>query len=420
MKNLALLFIAFLFLQITSLGQYGWFEQASGTTANLNSVFFVNNNIGWAVGEEGTIIHTTDGGNSWNSQTSNTNSNLISVRFTDDSTGYINVWVMQEGQILKTTNSGETWVLLNVPSGPSYFLTDNIGWIFHGQTPAHFIKTTDGGLSWDTLHTWEPYAGFYVGEIYFVNENFGFISGSWEGVPPHPANLRTIDGGKNWNWAGFSGEYISFSFIDDSKGWRSGMLALPQLGGFIAKTFDAGESWIEQFTGLYSFKDVFFINDNYGWTVEGDLIWCTINGGEEWDMQSTETVDFWWSVYFTDEFNGWVVGENGKILHTFSGGVVPVEEEKTDVVPAEYSLTQNFPNPFNPSTQIRYSVPQTSKVVIKVYDVLGNEIETLVNEEKTTGIYEIEWNAEGLPSGVYLYQLRAGSFVETKKMVLMK
>jgi len=85
-----------------------------------------------------------------------------------------------------------------------------------------------------------------------------------------------------------------------------------------------------------------------------------------------------------------------------------------------YSLSNNYPNPFNPSTKIKYSIPNESKVIIKVYDVLGKEIETLVSEEKPAGTYEVTWYAENLPSGVYFYQLKAGSFVETKKMILLK
>ncbi|MCW9096104.1 MAG: T9SS type A sorting domain-containing protein, partial [Ignavibacteriaceae bacterium] len=94
-----------------------------------------------------------------------------------------------------------------------------------------------------------------------------------------------------------------------------------------------------------------------------------------------------------------------------------VEDE---LQPLTYSLEQNYPNPFNPSTKIKYSVPQSSQVQIKIFDVLGNEIETLVNEEKRAGTYEINWNAINLPSGVYFYQLRAGEFVSTKKMILLK
>jgi len=94
--------------------------------------------------------------------------------------------------------------------------------------------------------------------------------------------------------------------------------------------------------------------------------------------------------------------------------------EYVEQVPTEFSLSQNFPNPFNPSTKIKYSVPQSSNVVIKVFDVLGNEIETLVNEEKTSGTYEVTWYAEQLPSGVYFYQLQAGEYIKTKKMLLLK
>jgi len=89
-------------------------------------------------------------------------------------------------------------------------------------------------------------------------------------------------------------------------------------------------------------------------------------------------------------------------------------------IPTVFKLYNNYPNPFNNQIVIKYSIPQSSNVVIKVFDILGNEIESLVNEEKQTGTYELTWYAEQLPSGIYFYQLKAGSFVETKKMVLMK
>jgi len=92
-----------------------------------------------------------------------------------------------------------------------------------------------------------------------------------------------------------------------------------------------------------------------------------------------------------------------------------------------YYLNQNYPNPFNPATVIKYQIPDAGFVTLKVYDVLGEEIATLVNEEKTTGTYELTWNAENLPSGIYFYRIQAvptgrqaGSFVETKKMVLLR
>ncbi|MGB5893259.1 MAG: T9SS type A sorting domain-containing protein, partial [Ignavibacteriaceae bacterium] len=102
----------------------------------------------------------------------------------------------------------------------------------------------------------------------------------------------------------------------------------------------------------------------------------------------------------------------------FDGTVVGIEEETA--LPTEFALEQNFPNPFNPSTKIKYSIPTQSKVVIKVYDLLGNEIAVLMDEEKSIGTYELTWNAPNLPSGIYFYRLQAGTFVQTRKMILLK
>jgi len=97
-----------------------------------------------------------------------------------------------------------------------------------------------------------------------------------------------------------------------------------------------------------------------------------------------------------------------------------VEDPGSNGLPNEFSLHQNYPNPFNPTTTIKYQIPELSFVTIKVYDVLGNEVATLVNAKKPEGNYEVKFDAVSLPSGIYFYRLQAGSFVETKKMVLMK
>jgi hypothetical protein len=108
--------------------------------------------------------------------------------------------------------------------------------------------------------------------------------------------------------------------------------------------------------------------------------------------------------------------------------VTGVEDDKSIV--NEFNLEQNYPNPFNPSTSIKYQVSSISQVILKVYDVLGNEVTTLVNEEKSAGVYKVEFSAKGgsasggnaynLPSGIYFYKLQAGDFVEIKKMILLK
>jgi hypothetical protein len=108
--------------------------------------------------------------------------------------------------------------------------------------------------------------------------------------------------------------------------------------------------------------------------------------------------------------------------------ITDVENENALTTPEDYSLEQNYPNPFNPSTKIKYTIPsvfasetkQSQIVSLKVYDVLGYEVATLVNEEKPAGVYEVEFDASTFSSGIYFYELQAGSFVKTKKMILLK
>ena len=120
--------------------------------------------------------------------------------------------------------------------------------------------------------------------------------------------------------------------------------------------------------------------------------------------------------------NIWIGTWGGGLAVYNEGGVVSVEENPTlrEIIPNEYLLYQNYPNPFNPSTTIKYSIPKLNFVTIKIYDVLGSEVATLINEEKSGGNYELSWSAANLPSGVYFYQLKAGSYVEIKKMILLK
>jgi hypothetical protein len=109
------------------------------------------------------------------------------------------------------------------------------------------------------------------------------------------------------------------------------------------------------------------------------------------------------------------------------GTLLTTDINEDKYLPAEFTLEQNYPNPFNPVTTIRFSIPNVtlsgvegSLVTLKLSDVLGNEVATLVNENLDAGNYEIDFNASGLASGIYLYKLQTGSFVETKKMILLR
>ncbi|HCY76051.1 MAG TPA: hypothetical protein DHV28_09030 [Ignavibacteriales bacterium] len=122
------------------------------------------------------------------------------------------------------------------------------------------------------------------------------------------------------------------------------------------------------------------------------------------------------SVNYNQQPSGdqWNFADN-KIIHVQSPTFV-----SNEILPNLFSLSQNYPNPFNPSTKIRYAISQTAFTSLKVYSILGEEVATLINEEKTSGIYEINFDATNLTSGTYIYRLQAGDYVETRKMILLK
>jgi len=114
---------------------------------------------------------------------------------------------------------------------------------------------------------------------------------------------------------------------------------------------------------------------------------------------------------------------NYNVCLGFFGGIgfdTGVIEEVETAMPSDFKLFQNYPNPFNPTTTIRFLLPKPSHVTLKIYNIFGQNIETIINEEWPAGNYEVVWNAERLTSGIYLCRLEAGKFVEMKKLILQK
>ncbi|MCH7827919.1 MAG: T9SS type A sorting domain-containing protein, partial [Bacteroidetes bacterium] len=183
---------------------------------------------------------------------------------------------------------------------------------------------------------------------------------------------------------------------------------------------DGGATWGAQPSGTANtLWGVSFTDANNGTAVgSSGTILRTTDGGATWGAQPSGTGNTLWGVSFTDADNGTAVGESGIILRTSS--VVTAIDDNQIKQPNSFILMQNYPNPFNPSTTIQYVIISRQFVSLKVYDILGREVATLVNEEKPIGSYRINFDGSKLTSGVYFYRLRAGSFTQTKKFVLMK
>jgi hypothetical protein len=166
------------------------------------------------------------------------------------------------------------------------------------------------------------------------------------------------------------------------------------------------------------------LNGTFGfWGWDPDSARTDLEPGQHWAfLQWPLPEDFSYTANFTST-DGYHVGSlvyyPGE-LALYQQNLSGVEDEKSLGIPQKFSLDQNYPNPFNPTTVISYKLPSTSNVTLKIYDVLGKEIQTLVNKTQQPGNYSINFNASKLSSGVYLYQLRAGDFVQSHKMILMK
>ena len=105
---------------------------------------------------------------------------------------------------------------------------------------------------------------------------------------------------------------------------------------------------------------------------------------------------------------------------TFTIDTFPSVDDSSNYLPTEFSLSQNYPNPFNPSTTLRYTIPRSGQVTLRIYNLLGKEVETLVDEKQQAGAYAIQWNPVDLPSGIYFIRLQAGEFAANRKLLLVK
>lgn len=422
MKNLRIygvcLFLVFSFMSDILYAQSGsWAQQTSGTDVILEDIQFIDANNGWAVGWDNTIVKTTDGGQTWTTKRSIVNGPWIyGVFFLDANRG----WAAENnGSILSTTDGGENW---SETSTSALYLIDfdfidaNNGWAFGGL--GAILHTTDGGAHWTSQNTNQG-NDFYAGK--FFNADTGVAVGYLGRC------IRTTNGGTSWQQtsSGLTGSFSDLSFINNTEGWAVGS---DFTNSIIAHTTDGGQTWTKQKQlNNYGLEGIFFVNSQNGWASGvgppsyNGVIVHTTDGGTNWQEQTySGTLNNLKAISFVDATTGWIAGDDGVILHTTNGGVTSVKEITGNALPQQFLLSQNYPNPFNPTTTIEFSIPKQSFVSLKVYDLLGREVATLVNEELHGGSYKTQFNAPNLSSGVYLYRLNAGGFIQTKKLMLMK
>ncbi|HMQ79865.1 MAG TPA: T9SS type A sorting domain-containing protein [Ignavibacteria bacterium] len=402
-----------------------WVQQFSGSGSSLKSLAILDENTVLVCGFSGTILKSTNGGLNWISKNSSNFGALYTLKFFNLQTGYAIGGTGTEGVIYKTTNSGENWsgnfVVMDSLQGffRCNFYSENIWYSialvdveFYGTATAIY-KTTNSGLNWVRKTFLVPTE--YITEVNFVNELTGHFVTRRTSIPLHGFHYVTTNGGTNWSYNPLGGNAYSVIFRDANTGFTGGE------GGYIWKSTNGGFNWsIAQccpggLQGAFSFPSA-----NTGYSAGYGKIYKTTNGGINWMNASASFTNIvYYDIKFLNDTVGYCVGDAGTILKTTNGGVTAVQQTSTEI-PQTFSLSQNFPNPFNPVTSINFDIPYSSFSKLTVFDQIGREIQVLVNEQLSPGSYKYEWNASDYPSGIYFYKLQAGDFAETKKMVLIK
>ena len=317
-----ILVIQFLILILSSTSFAQWFPVNSGTTNNLNGLYFLNTGIGYTVGDAGTILKTTDAGLSWNPLTSGTSGTLYDAYFFDDNIGVV---VGEGGLIRRTTNGGTDWT--TIASG----VTDNLISVsfngvngISGGTSQTIIYSTDSGVSWQIGQT-----GFFGGGFWgasMQNTTTAFVAGQNSIFQPFVG--KTTNGGVTWDFFNFyfqnnEGRCDDIFFFNDTTGVTSGVLWDGQ--GAIARTTNSGTDWT---TTIFPFgiQGMDFPTIDIGFAVGwSGIILSTTNSGLTWTENTSGTSTNLTDVDFTgNALNGIAVGEGGIILRTDNGGV-PVE-----------------------------------------------------------------------------------------------
>ncbi len=325
-----------------------------------------------------------------------------------------------ERGIYKSTDDGESWrrvTPLGFWQGAGAFLVTKSGVVFSdgGGAVNGVSKSTDNGETWivaaDSVLTT---ASYFVG---FIETHSGVMLAVTQSASKAEGILRSTDGGKTWTHSNSGLTETNFvSIASDLNSFPEKIYAMGYLRGVFVSE-DDGITW----------SPIVEIPAGRGETVfrtsQGLFFGFSVTRKEP-------VYQLLGSVYRPFGFPlGYMVlsgcqYDQSRILFGTHNGLwmvtFPVTGINKDPVPANFRLGQNFPNPFNPTTTIEFSLPNRAYVNLAVYNLLGQEIETLVSEMRETGTHKTTWDATGFPSGIYFYRLNAGTFTETKRMVLVR
>jgi photosystem II stability/assembly factor-like uncharacterized protein len=278
-------------------------------------------------------------------------------------------------QIYRSTDNGDNWTRVYTfypPNIVKTMCTSKTGVIYAGTSSVWCLRSTDGGLHWDAMAG--PSGLTSIRALAVDSGGNLYAGGLKSGI------FRSTDNGMTWNQTEQFAYHVNALAVTP----KDNIVVGTDFAGLFTSR-DAGETWIGH--GLIRTFNAIAVDPSYG-----------IFAG---------TTDGMW--HSTDEGQTWFPANQG----------LTEIEERVNGTPQSFALVQNFPNPFNPTTTIRYALPKPAHVSMMVYNSLGQGVSTLVEEYKEAGYYQVQWSAD-VPSGVYFYRLQAGEYVGAKKMLLLK
>ena len=361
------------------------------------------------------------------------------------------------GSVVKTTDGGQTWNIVNSGLGSISMLhitaiDENLAWIT-GDNSSRIFKTTNGGLNWTEQFYEQPY---FINKIHFFNANTGIFLRDPLNPPSNDTAgfFITRNGGANWYRSANTPRTTvlcdcCMGILDTNLVWFVDNDKVYKLTGGLDNQWQILNTGSLLFTGCFIDSSVAYATDGFklikstnggvNWTKtisnfnSGGLIMINVpnsnvivaNGatlrisydsGNTWQPGvSTGDSPFYGDAYDTTSI--WLAASSGRLLK-YNFGYIGINLISTEI-PTGFKVYQNYPNPFNPSTKIKFDLPSHGNISFRVYDILGKEVYVL-DDYRSAGSYEVIFNGENYPSGIYYYRIETENSSESKKMILLK